>query len=1135
MKKLMRSRSFSGRKDAARQSIESSTRSSTTRSSTSMDDGTGGSAGGVRSSLGRSNSFRSTLARQVSDKSIQQNEFIITPATRDSEGRTRLATQDMTINKLRFQTLPLIGRSDEVSKITESAKRASNTKSRELILISGESGTGKTALAKAIEANHECMFISSKFDALFRDKEPFAGISGACREICRELLLIKEVDEDRFLSISAGIEEVLGPDDQSLLATMISGFDELFSIAPQKQKKRPSMLQDRMNRTVYTFRRLFRKLCEVLPKDLVILLDDCQWADFASLYVTEMLLTDEEIEGLVVIACYRSDEVYDAHIFSQMKRNLQEKADKSQRDFHITKVHVGNFLVNQVQEFVRELVLANSNLEVKSLAELCHKKTLGNVFFLRQFMAHLHELSLIKYNFGLMKWTWDEDEISANSATDNVLDLLKNKLSELDPSVNKLLAILACLGSEFPEMVVDTVWSNFWDTDSDNQTSKDQLSSLLEIAVVEGFLEHHPSTTSYQFVHDKVHESCLDIVDPLRLPHMKTNVGRIVLQELEKESFPGHYLFVAVNLLNEGLPPDNEKDQVALAGLNLKAAASSVDSSSFTNASQYVQYGAKLLPNNKWSDAHYELTRDLFSLGAEVECFLANVELMQRYCDGILEQKERPLCDKFRAYNVLQNSLVNRFKHFEGVELGVEVSKKLGCGFPKTFLSIQFSTVFHLLKALRFMKKLTVERINSLPVPQDPMQHQLMQTLDKTITCCFLAEDDRLVLTILKNFEASAKLGLCEYSAPAFATFGVILATLGDFDGLAKITECCFAIVERIESRNTMARTLNVLNAFVCPWYQPYQDTRKQLLNAYNLGLLSGDVENAMWSIAHYTSQGLFIGKSIQSSEAEVAVYLKQSRELKQEQTNIYLALLEGCIQELSGTADSEISLDPASYAGFNQLFTKLQLRTFDMHRNRHCAIMGYYAEGAELAIKRGNEYAEECKGLWWNMTGPFYAAICLFAAAGKQKKKKFQKLAMRHRAKIKEWTKKGCPNTIHLECLLDAEKEALKRNSQNAEHLFHKGIVMAARTGFVVDAALGSERCADFLLSVRQDHEGASYRMQEAFRYYKEWGAMKKVKMLEEKHADLLQSPPGGIVLVGRNSTNANKGLPAMSLIAES
>ncbi|CAB9519522.1 Transcriptional regulator [Seminavis robusta] len=1067
-----------------------------------------------------SQSLRTSLARS---SSVHKNEFVLLP-TNDNAAKTRRATRDMTINKLRFHTLGLIGRSEEVALLKQGVERATEKQSRELILISGESGTGKTALATSVgeEKNDRCIFLSSKFDLMLREKEPYAGIVGACQDLCRKLLLLKESNQDRFDTIHQGLQEALGS-DLSLLVSIITELDEIFDMPPQLYQMSNQSMQEQMNRTVYAFRRFFQKLCTLFPSAVVITLDDCQWADFASLYLLEVLLTDDSIGGLVIIGCYRSDEVFDAHILSQMVRNLQLGNTDA---FCITKICVGNLLVHQVQELLMELLAECNTENVEKLAQVCHRKTLGNAFFLQQFLGHLEEVELLKFNFGLMKWTWNAEDIATQTmATNNVLDLLRFKMAANSLDVNNLLALVACMGSVVPESVLCIVWSIYFHgehTIESHENMQGKLNPLLLSAIEEGFLEHHPSLSTYQFVHDKMHECCLATVNPLRLPGMKTRIGHIVLNELHKGSFAERFLFVAASLLNEGLPPDETSERVALANLNLQAAQNAADASSFSSASKYVEHGVNLLPPAlKWTDGYYDLTLHLYSLGAEVEYALSNVEAMQIYCDEVLKQADRPLIDKFRVYNVVQDSLLNQEKHDESVKLGFEVLRKLGYEFPRRWISIQTSIIAQVGKSLMSLSKRTVNEIETLPILTDPLKLQEMHILDKTTRCCYIANDDRLILAVLRNFDNSLKHGLCEYSPPVWASFGVLLVSLGEFSSAARIADCCRAIVDKIESRRTTAKTMHVLNFLVLPWFHPYQGLQKQLFEGYNTGLLVGDVESACWCIAQYLAIGFLQGKNLLSLDADAKIYIKQQQEFGQIHVFKYIALLHAVIQELSGQSDSDMGRDAKTFYLYDQLNTVLQHQSLEMHQSRLCAIMGYHAEGAQLSIERGDKFAKNALGFSWHMGDAFYRGVTLFAMAHKTRKRKYGSLARKQWSLIKTWAKKGNPNVSHYDCLLNAENEVFAGRYGKGESLFQKGIAMASRAGFIMDAALGSERCADFLLSKMKDQEGASYRMQEAVRYYKEWGAQRKVEQMENNHGESRPGPPDGVYIPTSDDSN--------------
>ena len=66
---------------------------------------------------------------------------------------------------------------------------------RELIYISGESGTGKSALANTLQQPTTNagggVFCRGKYDLTLRDQQPFAAIAQACNELCDHVLSLR--------------------------------------------------------------------------------------------------------------------------------------------------------------------------------------------------------------------------------------------------------------------------------------------------------------------------------------------------------------------------------------------------------------------------------------------------------------------------------------------------------------------------------------------------------------------------------------------------------------------------------------------------------------------------------------------------------------------------------------------------------------------------------------------------------------------------------------------------------------------------------------------------------------------------------------------------------------------------------
>ena len=84
---------------------------------------------------------------------------------------------------------------------------------------------------------------------------------------------------------------------------------------------------------------------------------------------------------------------------------------------------------------------------------------------------------------------------------------------------------------------------------------------------------------------------------------------------------------------------------------------------------------------------------------------------------------------------------------------------------------------------------------------------------------------------------------------------------------------------------------------------------------------------------------------------------------------------------------------------------------------------------------------------------------------------------------------------------LLNAEHSALsKKTVDEADELYQRAIDASDSLGHLQHSGLFNERYADFLLEKRASKEYSQVRLKEAIRYYKEWGAVRKVQTLESR-----------------------------------
>ena len=301
-----------------------------------------------------------------------------------------LATQDIT-SKFRIPQ-KLYGREKEVTSLLEAFERVSeagivkgesgvgeNFQSQvEIILVSGYSGSGKSALVKEIYkpiTQKKGYFIAGKFEQYQRDI-PYYAITQAFRELIEQLLTETEAQLKQWQD---KLQAALGVNGQVII-DVIPEVELIIGKQPAITELQPTEAQNRFNLVFQNFIQVFTQ-----PEHpLVLFLDDLQWADLASLKLMQLLANAPDVNSLLLIGAYRDNEVSAAHPLLLTIKEIKE----------------AGIIINEITLFPLELVEINrlvvetvhrSEKVTQPLAKLLQTKTNGNPFFLREFLQSLHE------------------------------------------------------------------------------------------------------------------------------------------------------------------------------------------------------------------------------------------------------------------------------------------------------------------------------------------------------------------------------------------------------------------------------------------------------------------------------------------------------------------------------------------------------------------------------------------------------------------------------------------------------------------------------------------------------------------------------------------------------------------------
>ncbi|MEL7145194.1 MAG: AAA family ATPase, partial [Bacteroidota bacterium] len=398
----------------------------------------------------------------------------------------------------------LYGRADDVATLLSSFDRLGDG-AKEITLIAGHSGTGKTSLVYEIHkpiTKKKGVFLSGKYEQLKKDR-PYLAISQAFQGFFN---LVLSENEETLRYWRNLISEALG-NEGKLLTDLIPNLELVIGKQPELEKLGLKETQNRFN---YTFLKFVTALAQE-SHPMVMFIDDLQWADLASLDLLQKIIEREELKYFYFIGSYRDNEVDISHPTSLMFEALRRRE---------VKIHQIN-LKGLQQEDVSELIKDTFSLGDESataLTRIAFSKTAGNPFFLNQFLRSIYERGFIIYDSLSNTWQWDKTHLESMNFTDNVVQFMIEKIQTMDPIVQKTLQLASCIGDRFDlrTLVAISHYSlsdmkvNIW-TSVKEQLILVQKNNPDHAYFRESLSEDPEQYITYRFAHDRIRQAAYEL------------------------------------------------------------------------------------------------------------------------------------------------------------------------------------------------------------------------------------------------------------------------------------------------------------------------------------------------------------------------------------------------------------------------------------------------------------------------------------------------------------------------------------------------------------------------------------------------------------------------------------------------
>jgi class 3 adenylate cyclase/tetratricopeptide (TPR) repeat protein len=396
----------------------------------------------------------------------------------------------------RLQVRPLsgvVGRETELSVIKDATKRVMTGGGRELVLISGEAGLGKTTLV--------CEASRAAFE---RD---VVVVFGHCEEdLATPYQLFAE---------ALGQYVTHCPEDE-LLAHVDSYGGELARLVPRLSSRIPDLPATAAAEADTERYLLFSAVVGLLEaasrrQPIVVVLDDLQWADRGSLQLLRHLASSERPMRVLVLGTYRDSELSRSH-------PLLDTLAALRRLDGLTRIELRGLDdsgVIALMEAAGGQALDRAGVE---LAHVLYRETDGNPFFVSEVLRHLIETGAI-YQDSDGRWN-GERALSQGDLPDSVREVIGARVGRLGADAERALSMAAVIGRDFDLDVLARA------TDLD----EDALLDMLDEAAAASLVRELPDTPGrYNFAHALIQHTLYEDLGPTR----RARAHRVVAEALE--------------------------------------------------------------------------------------------------------------------------------------------------------------------------------------------------------------------------------------------------------------------------------------------------------------------------------------------------------------------------------------------------------------------------------------------------------------------------------------------------------------------------------------------------------------------------------------------------------------------------
>ncbi|HFE47497.1 MAG TPA: GAF domain-containing protein, partial [Nannocystis exedens] len=956
--------------------------------------------------------------------------------------------------------------------------------SRELVLIGGATGAGKSQLIQELLHSH----LKTRAQILFgrcpsEPASPYAPLLSAIRARLTEILSADKSERTRWRT---QLQAALG-DGVTILGVFLPELCTLLG-----EQSLPLSTRGDEREANQRFQSLFDSLLQTLaaaPVPFVVVIDDLQWIDASSAAALVRFFEDPRGHALLVVAAYRHNSD-NPNLPAQQLAQAVANSGATVTEGVLEPLTAGDTIT-----LLRDC-LTPAEGSLRALAEHTFERTGGSPFLTRILLETMHDRGQIHYNRQSKHWSF---ELADHEPAIDLLAVMTEHLQHIPKATRETLAVAACIGLRFSLDLLVTLTSEY------TGSLAERLAPALACGVLHSANDPGSDTLTYAFPHYRLYETMLD---SLPASNRRSLHRRISAELLRAGAQHDERIFSVVAHIARGL--EDDADPLSLANFarhSYTAGMRAMAAGAFKSAADYLATCVEMMPKSAWQDEHQLMLKLHMGL-ADARLLVNDFAAANALFKHTLEQIQSPLSRvDLLTFKLSREIGLRRFT--DALITGRAGLRLLGIKLPakgsRTALAVE-------LARLRWqLGKRSPRCFLEIPESTEERTYLIHNLLMYMAPAALFLDFQLAAVIFLRLTNLTLQHGRTKISPFGISGYGLVLTTLHDnYEDALEVSEVADALLALHPSPAISPKVDLINGIFVYPWTRSFRDARTLIERSYKGAMQRGDLLYASFCATQIAPFSFLAGDNLSHVQEQASIDLAHIRNTGPTEAPNSLGALEMLCRSLRGQNDSptQIAKTPEKEAAMLSAASRAPHATNTLYIPLYKGIAlfhaGEYSE-AQLHFDAAGKVVIPMLEIATRVDLHFFAALNLAELAMQAPAKERRRLLARlgkHHAQLQTWAKTSAEIFgARTEIVAGALALAEGRTHEVLPHL-NAAITLASKADDPHRAGIAAELAARTAIASKTTFLLEQY-LELAYDAYQRYGALAKLSALRANYGE--------------------------------